>query len=142
MNVVTFLLCEDIRQEVGNKLSLMGVYRDHVTLQNARWPVAIRLGIFTRINLEANEPTPDGFRVTLDLEGEKVAQLAGTFVVKDREKPIELALVAGVVRLTQFGTLSCIIELLKDDAVSSRADNFHGSTLGIRPSLDVGLTLP
>ena len=30
MKIVNFILCDDIRKELGNKISLMGVYRDSI----------------------------------------------------------------------------------------------------------------
>jgi len=55
MKLVDFIICDDIRTEINNKVSLIGVYDDainFVTQEKAAnfWPKGIRLGIFIRLD--------------------------------------------------------------------------------------------
>ena len=54
MELQNFLLCDDIRQEVGNKISLMGVFDDIIELNRHPQmpetdPITIKLSVCTRI---------------------------------------------------------------------------------------------
>lgn len=54
MKLVNFIVCDDIRNEVGNKVSLMGIYDNaitfHVPKEKAdKWPKRIRLAFYTKI---------------------------------------------------------------------------------------------
>ncbi len=49
MKIVNFLLCDDIRKELGNKISLMGVYRDSIEFlvsadKSNSWPKKKQMG--------------------------------------------------------------------------------------------------
>lgn len=47
MKIVDFILCDDIRQELGNKVSLMGIFSDAVVLQQeVSWPIRMNFGVF------------------------------------------------------------------------------------------------
>lgn len=50
MRINNFILCDDIRTEVGNKKSLMGVYSKEITFSVAKdekkqWPKELVLGV-------------------------------------------------------------------------------------------------
>lgn len=69
MQLIDFMVCDDIRQEVGNKHSLMGIYGNSVTInipdvQPDAQPVPLRLGIFVRIRLDPEDPAPTLFELT------------------------------------------------------------------------------
>ena len=60
MKLLNFIICDDIRNEIGNKLSLMGIYDSSIEFsvtpdQKDRWPKSLRIGIFVKIKLEKNE---------------------------------------------------------------------------------------
>ena len=54
MKLVSFIICDDIRNEIGNKHSLIGVYDDSIEFgvspkKKNIWPKSLKLGIFSRI---------------------------------------------------------------------------------------------
>lgn len=57
MKVLNFIICDDIRNELGNKKSLMGIYDDTIEfiatpeIKNI-WPKMFRIGIYAKIKLE------------------------------------------------------------------------------------------
>jgi hypothetical protein len=57
MKIGAFILCDDIRYEMGSKLSLMGVYADSIEFsvppdKKDIWPKRIRLAVYLTADLE------------------------------------------------------------------------------------------
>jgi hypothetical protein len=64
MKLLDFIVCDDIRNEVGNKHTLVGVYGDtiRISAQNPnkfQWPYAMRIAFFVRLLLEGPHDRPD-----------------------------------------------------------------------------------
>jgi len=60
MKLIDFIICDDIRTELNNKFSLMGVYNDAFNLfvPNEvvdKWPKSLHLGFFIRLDIESIE---------------------------------------------------------------------------------------
>ena len=60
MKFETFLICDDIRTEVNNKVSLIGVYDDQILFlpQNGNkiiWPRQIQIGAYGKIKIETSD---------------------------------------------------------------------------------------
>ena len=60
MKLKDFIICDDIRTEINNKLSLMGIYNDALNFSVPeklvdKWPKVIHLGFFIRFDLECIE---------------------------------------------------------------------------------------
>ena len=56
MKLINFIICDDIRNELGNKNSLMGVYDNTIEFRvtpdkENTWPKTMRLGIYARIRI-------------------------------------------------------------------------------------------
>jgi len=100
MRVIDFIVCDDIRQEVGNKISLMGIFADSIVLQQeVAWPIRMNLGVFVRAALEPEEPGPDAYSLSVTCNDRAIAEAhanapqgAGarllTFMVHLRPMPI------------------------------------------------------
>ena len=47
MKITDFIICDDVRMEIGNKISIMGIYNDSIILSvpgaETTWPVPLRL---------------------------------------------------------------------------------------------------
>ena len=57
MKLKDFIICDDIRTEIGNKFSLMGIYNDALNFtvpENLAdsWPKMVHLGFFIRLGLQ------------------------------------------------------------------------------------------
>lgn len=68
MRIASFIICDDIRQEVGNKLTLVGIYADtlafHLPPESQRWPLVIpKLCFYVRLRLDPGESPPDAFEL-------------------------------------------------------------------------------
>lgn len=60
MKIINFIICDDIRQEQGNKVSLMGVYDDKIMFSVApdqvdAWPKPFSFAVFLRAVIEADD---------------------------------------------------------------------------------------
>ncbi len=60
MKIGNFIICDDIRYEMGSKLSLMGVYADSIEFnmppdKKDTWPKRIRLAVYVTADLEGRK---------------------------------------------------------------------------------------
>lgn len=69
MKLLDILVCDDIRFEIGDKNTLVGLYSDiniaQKKGQKIQWPVIIKLGIFIRCIVEDMGETPDAFSLEI-----------------------------------------------------------------------------
>jgi len=110
MKVLAFIISDDIRQEVGNKFSLMGIFNQSIELSiPGQAPntggVALRLGIMLRARLEENDPQPDSFSLELLFNQTSLARIVGQLTLEHREAPFNLLLTAPVVPIHGSGLL-------------------------------------
>jgi hypothetical protein len=66
MKLNCFLICDDIRNELGNKQSLIGVYDDVINFSVTqadigKWPKVIKLGLYIKLEFE-NKSEKDSFQ--------------------------------------------------------------------------------
>jgi len=96
MKIVSFLVCDDIRSEIGGKHSLIGVYGNSIEFQvtpenKNQWPRKKKMGIYAHIKLEDSDRKKGiiSFKLKVNYNGkiEEVAQ--GPFCPKD--VPISLS---------------------------------------------------
>ena len=62
MKIKTFLICDDIRSEIGGKHSIIGLYDDRIIFnvtpdKKDSWPKQMKLGIFLKIDFEKSKPS-------------------------------------------------------------------------------------
>lgn len=86
MELVNFIICDDIRNEVGNKHSLMGIYDEilefYIKEENKnQWPKIMRLGVFARIKFNSEDNITDlgNFKLIMEQNGEKTILGLGNF---------------------------------------------------------------
>ncbi len=97
MKVVDFILCDDIRHELANKISIIGAYNDRIEFisrngQEPKWPINMRLGLYCRLAVEENDQHFDALELTLHLKGEEIINFK-VAIPKDSDlsKPLALA---------------------------------------------------
>jgi hypothetical protein len=83
MQIIDFILCEDIRFEEGGKRSLMGVFEDTITIvehnnQN-NWPKPLSFGLMLRALLSEEQVAkkPSDFELFLQLDAERAPLAKG-----------------------------------------------------------------
>lgn len=67
MKIRTFILCDDIRSEIGGKHSLIGVYKDRIIFpsgmeQKNNWPKAIKIGFYVEVEIDKKLPASFVFK--------------------------------------------------------------------------------
>ncbi|OJF76817.1 MAG: hypothetical protein BKP49_04420 [Treponema sp. CETP13] len=115
MNVESFLLCDDIRNEIGGKKSLMGVYGDNIIFEvpeNAadRWPKALRLGIFIKLSMDDDGIDYDYITFTLHTELNSIKNKIGEGKIDltknpTRNKSLSIAIMQERMRIDDVGQL-------------------------------------
>ncbi len=66
MKITDFIFCDDIRQELKNKASLIGIYNSKITFEKSEvssWPIGMKAAILFRLMLEGD--VIDSFRLEI-----------------------------------------------------------------------------
>lgn len=87
MRAMDYIICDDIRNEIGNKFSLMGVFTNDIVVSTTApgTPFILRLGLFARIQLEASDAYPDSLQLTIR-RGDEVLMSMERGMPPEREK--------------------------------------------------------
>jgi len=110
MKLIDFIVCDDVRQEVGNKPSLMGVYTNLVLAASPDkkppvWPFPLRLGFFIRCQIEADEVKSDFFRIEFILNGEIFSHVEGTASIPDDTNMFSIVVVNNAFQIQGTGAI-------------------------------------
>ena len=89
MKLDTLLICDDIRQEVGGKQSLMGLYNDAIIFEASpeglpAWPKLMKLGFFIRLSFTEDDKIQEGTAFSFSFRrGDEAVEIArGLFAVQ------------------------------------------------------------
>ena len=118
MKFVDYIIAEDIRFEIGNKLSVMGVLSDEIKLNlpdNTQWPIPFRFGIFIRLEIEASDEIPNRFVLKVDHNGNSIAQMNGSIEVEASVRTISLPLVIHPFPLPGYGAIRFDFEIYNNE---------------------------
>jgi hypothetical protein len=88
MKVKDVIFCDDIRSEINNKSSLMGIYADRIvfkfnSMESEKWPIFYRLCLLLRVQLEPNDPRVDKFKFHFIMNGKNMDELEGLVKMED-----------------------------------------------------------
>lgn len=84
MRISDFIICDDVRHEHLNKVSLMGLYNDRIAITVAdkrtiKWPLVIGLGLYVRIESADNKiPADFNFKITFLMNDKELGGLQGS----------------------------------------------------------------
>jgi len=131
MKLIDFILCDDIRQEIGGKVTLVGVYEDRIMINATspdavRWPVQLKLGFFIRLLNDGPAPDIDDFDLQVRCNAKMICRLSGPISIPPRQGLLNLFFVNSAVRIPSEGTLSVALIFKKG------ADGVHE----IRPDVN------
>jgi hypothetical protein len=117
-------VCDDIRQEVGNKLTLVGVYNDKIVFRSSPgtkeflWPASLKLGFFVKLSVDKEDIDRgiDSFELEVLLDDEKVLQkVRGNIELKAGNKLLQLIAVNPLLAIPSVGEMSLKITFMKSD---------------------------
>ena len=89
--IAEFILCEDIREEVNGKVSLIGLYRDELSFLDGgdtRWPRALRHAVFIRVRHLPSERI--NITLKVEHEGTNLFEFGGPYEVTAAAKKGEV----------------------------------------------------
>jgi hypothetical protein len=119
MKIIDAIFCEDIRFELNNKLSLMGLYGDQIIFQSGgsvgtdtQWPIATTLALLLRFKMEKNEKHPDQFNFKYLFENSPLINIGGQINMDKNQSTISIALLTPQLPLKP-GNLGFSIQLLE-----------------------------
>ncbi len=111
MKLIDFIVCDDIRQEIGGKVTLVGVYEDRIMINTPspdamRWPVQLKLGFFIRLLNDGSLADVDGFDLQVRCSDKMICRLSGPINIPPRQGLLNLFFVNSSVRIPSEGVLS------------------------------------
>jgi hypothetical protein len=120
MKFVTFLICDDIRTEVNNKVSLIGVYDDQILFLplkgNTLWPRQTQIGAYGKIKIETSDDLEkiSNVRISLLFNHTETEVLTAPFPVeiKISRNPIKFNFVVPNFIFSEPGHLKLSIDFL------------------------------
>jgi hypothetical protein len=95
MRLLDFIIADDVRQELGNKTSIMGVYGEEIILSPPppSWPIPLRIAVYIRVSPENADVMPDKFSLQISQSGNKIAHMRGNIAVAEKGKSFVVPLV-------------------------------------------------
>lgn len=113
MKIINFILCDDIRPEVGNKKSLMGVYTKElsfsVTAEEAGvWPKSLTLGMMLDFSVSAEiKKKAQKFKVSYSINGIEKSLGEGIFTFPSDENDQDADFQMTIFTKSQYHFESC-----------------------------------
>lgn len=120
MKLLDLIVCDDIRQEVGGKQSLIGVYSDLIINfmpGQMIWPLNFRLGIFIRLKLDENEIKPDAFEIDCFYMGNIIKNFNGNLNFPENTKYFNLIMVDNAFIIHGIGNITFAIKFKKNNEI-------------------------
>jgi len=108
MKLISFISCEDVRRELDNKVSLLGVFEGLIVQPDAfaKGPAIIRVATHLRFQIEEGDQIPDEASVVITLNGDLLARADSLVVVGDREVPVTYASTMMMLPIARPGTVA------------------------------------
>lgn len=119
MKIKDIVFCDDIRHEMNNKTSLMGIYGDRIIYKFNKvetWPVQSRLALMIRIAREVKESNINKFKFTYQINGKPLPSVGGTVNIQQSQTIFSVNIIAEGLPLEK-GMISFDLELLFNDSV-------------------------
>jgi hypothetical protein len=145
MKLNCFLICDDIRNEVGNKHSLIGVYDDTINFSVApseinKWPKVMKLGVYIKAEFENEQEKTSVQRIGLEysLNSETVVLVDGQINLQAQPnmKGINIGSVINQFVIKSPGNLvfKCILYNKENNVISSFSKNIMAQEQMVNPS--------
>ncbi len=88
MIIQEFIFCDDVRQEMWNKQTVVGIWGENLLFQipdknKMKWPLAARLGLFIRLKKEQEEINPDSFSISVLFNDKECFNSKGNILVNN-----------------------------------------------------------
>jgi hypothetical protein len=101
------LFCEDVREEVGNKFSAVGIFTGEIVTDT--FPAKIRAAFLISIKAQSSGIFPLWIRLLLD--GEKLMEGMSEMAIKEETGVANLIVPSGTIGIERPGTLTLELSL-------------------------------
>jgi hypothetical protein len=130
MKFVDYIIAEDIRFEIGNKYSLMGIYGDEIELDlpdDTQWPIPFQLGVFIRMEIEDSDPIPNRFILEVNRNDSNVAKVNGNIKhIASSARTLAIPIALSPFPLPGYGTFQFNFEIFDNlDLITSGTHNLE-----------------
>lgn len=120
MKILDFIVCDDIRQEVGDKVTLVGVYAGSLIIkgpEEINWPQTVRIGFFLRFVMETGDAFPDRFQARFVSEGEEVTIFEGPMSLSEEYTYFQMVLMSNAFVIPRPGELTFKVVFLNGESI-------------------------
>lgn len=129
MKLLEALFCDDIRFEVNNKLSLMGLYADRLVFRSSpdkelKWPLSVKLASLLRFRFEVDDERPDAFDFEYFINEKSTIKMSGIIKADTSKTYMNLTVMAEGIPL-EIGSLGFTVRLMKNDKIVFAEDQKH-----------------
>lgn len=117
MKLSDAIFCDDIRYEINNKISLIGIYNDQIDLNFSKgteiqWPVLMRLSVLLRFKFEKTEERPDQFEFEYFMNDKSITKIGEKIKVDNEQVQTNLGLTGAGIPV-EPGDLGFSIKLMQ-----------------------------
>lgn len=123
MKVIDFTVCEDIRREIGEKHTLVGVlpFDTNITVtspngEQIKPPIPLKFSFFIRTSFLENIERPTRFKLVNMLNGKENGFTDGKLDIPAGIKYLNMALSLNL-RIPENGDLTFIVQFLENDKI-------------------------
>jgi hypothetical protein len=144
LKIIDFIVCEDIRNEVGNKVTLIGVYDQQLNMlalpnpSEEKWPKPVRLAFFIRIKVSDGDTIPDTFKLQFFQDGKEVTPIQQNIGMPPKNVAlVNIGLVFNNFRIFKIGKMNFQLTLLKDGKVIFEVSPEYVLNIALTPPQDM-----
>jgi len=134
MQLLDWIVCDDIRMEIGGKHTLVGVY-DNLEFHKApeKWPINIKLSFFIRIKRLDDDMRPDRFVVEFTQDGNQSGKFDEKMGVKGSEyNLISICMVNNAFPILGPGKLNMKISFYEGERLMKAIESPYGLEIKIK----------
>ena len=120
MKLIDFIVCDDIRQELFGKTTIVGVYSDlqiAPPTENVKWSIPLRLGFFMRFKAEDGIKSLNSFEINFFQDEAKFHSFKGTINIPSNSSYFNLVAINNAFPIPKIGNISFQIIFKHDNEV-------------------------
>ncbi len=120
MKVQSFIVCDDIRAEVGGKHTLVGVYDEQINFRvtpdkKDTWPKVLKLGFFVKIIIEGDSAKFFTFNVELGQKKQSLLETAKIPKLKTNPDMITIVYIVNGFKIHEAGAMQFSFDFLDEN---------------------------
>jgi len=143
MQVKDVIVCDDIRTEISNKFTLVGIYFDKIRVNSTdggqiKLPLNMKSALMIRLTLLESDIFPQDFAIRYHINNETIARIEGNVTVEPNNKSLNLPIMVPI-QVKSFGVLDFDLEFSKDGKTTYSFKNIHPIQIEDAAQLSFGI---